>query len=422
MRTVRRGGEVPRVRGRSVLGRRAGSAALAVALATAAAACGGSGGAAAPTAEGGSVAAAHNAVRPWSRLTPLADPRAYQGPTTAKVSDADISPVTTTPHPVLPAEVVDHQGTKVTVRSTDRILALDLYGTLSATVYGLGLGPHLVGRDQSTGFPEAAKLPVVTGSTHQLNAEAILKLHPTVLVTDTTLGPWDVVLQMRSAGIPVVVVSAERGIGTVGSLVGEVAAALGVEPEGRLLAQRLDRQIAAERAQIAKVVPADPSRRPRIVFLYARGQAGVYYVFGKGSGADSLIDAVGGVDVATEAGIKGFSPLNAEALAKAEPDVILMMTLGLKSVGGVDGALRLPGVAETEAGKHRRIVDMSDYQVLSFGPLTAPVLDGLARALYAPGQDDAAKTATGAASATPTPTATATASAPAPATATGGAR
>ena len=27
---------------------------------------------------------------------------------------------------------------------------------------------------------------------------------------------------------------------------------------------------------------------------------------------------------------------------------------------------------------------MSDYQVLSFGPLTAQVLDALARALYAP--------------------------------------
>ncbi len=120
------------------------------------------------------------------------------------------------------------------------------------------------------------------------------------------------------------------------------------------------------------------------MFLYARGQAGVYYLFGKGSGTDTLIAALGGIDVATEADIEGFTPLNAEALAKTKPDVILMMSAGLESVGGVDGALKLPGVLETPAGQHRRIVDMSDYQILSFGPLTAPVLDALARAVYVP--------------------------------------
>ncbi|MEU1623672.1 ABC transporter substrate-binding protein [Streptomyces sp. NPDC005722] len=328
-------------------------------------------------------AGTHRTV-PWDQVRPLADPRSHRGPTTATVADAGITPVTRTAHPVLPATVTDVQGTEVTVTSSDRILALDLYGSLAATVQGLGLGDRLVGRDQSTGFPAAAKLPLVTRGGHQLNAEAILTLHPTVLITDTTLGPWDVVLQLRDSGVPVVVVGAKRSLDTVGTLVDEVSAALGVKAEGRLLRDRLHREIAAEQAQIAKVVPADAARRPRVMFLYARGQAGVYYLFGKGSGADSLIEALRAVDVATEAGINGFTPLNAEAMAKARPDVIMMMSEGLRSVGGVEGALSLPGVAQTPAGQHRRIVDMSDYQVLSFGPLTAQVLDALARAVYAP--------------------------------------
>ncbi|MBQ0825268.1 heme/hemin ABC transporter substrate-binding protein [Streptomyces tagetis] len=321
---------------------------------------------------------------PWSQVTPLADPRSYRGPTTATVPDADITPVTRTPRPELPATVTDAQGTKVTVRSDDRILALDLYGTLAATVYGLGLGDRLVGRDQSTGIPAAAKLPLVTSGAHQLNAEAILALHPSVLITDTTLGPWDAVLQIRDSGVPVVVVDSRRSLETVGTLVDEVAAALGVRAEGELLRKRLDKELAAEQAQIDRIVPSDAARRPRVLFLYARGQAGVYYIFGKGSGTDSLIASLRAVDVAGEAGLSGFTPLNAEAMAKARPDVILMMSEGLRSVGGVDGALQLPGVAQTPAGKHRRIVDMSDYQVLSFGPLTPRVLDALARSLYAP--------------------------------------
>ncbi len=44
----------------------------------------------------------------------------------------------------------------------------------------------------------------------------------------------------------------------------------------------------------------------------------------------------------------------------------------------------LPAVAQTDAGRHRRIVDMSDTTVLSFGPAAADVLDALAVAVYAP--------------------------------------
>jgi iron complex transport system substrate-binding protein len=323
-------------------------------------------------------------VQPWSSITPLTKPREYVGATTAVVASPLIDPVATAPRSTLPAVVTDIQGTKVTVTSTDRILALDLYGTLSATVFGLGLGDRLVGRDESTGFPQAANLPIVTGNGHQLNAEALLALHPSVLITDTTLGPWNVVLQIRDAGIPVVVVDSHRSLGNVSALVDQVSAALGVAPEGALLKAKLAQNVADERAQIDRIAPKEAANRLRVLFLYVRGQAGVYYQMGKGSGADSLIDALGAVDIASEAGVTGLSPLNAEALARMKPDVLVVMTSGLQSVGGIDGLFKLPGVAQTPAAIHRRVVDVSDFQLLSFGPLSAQVLDGLARALYAP--------------------------------------
>ncbi|RHA38067.1 heme/hemin ABC transporter substrate-binding protein [Cellulomonas rhizosphaerae] len=318
--------------------------------------------------------------------TPLADPRAFEGPSTAVVADAALDPVAQDPKPTLPATVTDSQGTTVTITDTSRILALDIYGSTSRIVYDLGLGDHVVGRDTSSSYAEIADKPLITANGHELSGESILELAPTVIITDTSLGPWDVILQMRDAGIPVVVVDSHRGIDNIGGLVRQVAGALGVPDEGERLAQRTEKAVDAKIDEIAAVAPKDPADRLRIVFLYVRGQAGVYYLFGKESGADALIDAVGGVDVATEIGWDGMKPITDEGLIKAAPDVVLVMSKGLESVGGIDGLLeRLPAVANTPAGEHRRIVDMDDTEVLSFGPSTADVLDALAVALYAPG-------------------------------------
>ncbi|PPG07119.1 hemin receptor [Rathayibacter sp. AY2B7] len=317
-------------------------------------------------------------------VAPLAEPRTATGPSTARIQAAPVEPISSGPQ-ALPASVVDAQGTAVTVADTSRILALDLYGSTSRLVFELGLGDSVVGRDLSSDFAEIADRPMVTRNGHDLAAEAILDLAPTVIITDTSLGPWDTVLQMRDAGIPVVVVGADRSIATIPSLVGEVAAALGVPERGAELAARVSASVDETIARIGAVAPADPAQRLRIAFLYVRGQSGVYYLFGEGSGADDLVRSLGGVDVAEEIGWQGMRPLTDEGLVAAAPDLVLMMTGGLDSVDGVDGLLQqVPALAQTPAGQNRRIVDMADTRILSFGPDTPRTLDALAVAIYAP--------------------------------------
>jgi iron complex transport system substrate-binding protein len=80
-----------------------------------------------------------------------------------------------------------------------------------------------------------------------------------------------------------------------------------------------------------------------------------------------------------------MKPMTDEALVAADPDLVLVMTDGLASAGGVDGLLASkPALALTTAGQNRRFVDMADGVVLGFGPRSASVLDALARAVYAP--------------------------------------
>lgn len=353
--------------------RMAAAAALSLAVLSTAA-CGGPGGAA----SGGAASAgdvSEGAASPGDRS-------GCAGPRTAE-AEGWVKPMRE-PRPRLPVTVTDFTGEAVTVDDASRILALDTYGTLAATVHALGLGDRLVGRDVSTGIPALAHLPLVTHNGHELDAEAILSLRPSVVLTDYSIGPLEVQLQLKDSGIPVVILDGNRSRDAIGPQIQAVADALGVSDAGSELAQRVEAEVRDAEAEVAAMAPGDPDERVRMVFLYMRGTSGVYYWFGQGSGADDLIDALGGVDVAEEVGLRGSRPLNAEGLVSADPELFLMMSDGLASVGGVEGLLSVPGMAETPAGSGGCVVDMSDHQILSYGPQFPHTLRALARAIYGP--------------------------------------
>lgn len=312
-------------------------------------------------------------------------PRFFQGPDTALMADSDVVPIETHPEPELPVRFTGLDDVTVEVTDTSRILALDGTGSLASIVFGLGFGPNVVGRDITTGFDSAKHLPLVMNA-HTLNAESILELNPSLILTDYSVGPYDVQLQMRNAGIPVIFFDPAENIADIPRQISDVATALGVPELGHRYVADFQTRLDDTRARIAAVAPTAEADRVRMVFLYMRGRAGVYYMYGNnpdgGPGiAGVLIEELNGVDVAGEQNWVSGS-LTAEGLMRLEPDLILMLSLGLESVGGIDGLLGVPGVAQTPAGERRRVVDMSDYEMFTWGPRTPEVLAALAQAIY----------------------------------------
>ena len=96
--------------------------------------------------------------------------------------------------------------------------------------------------------------------------------------------------------------------------------------------------------------------------------------------ADELPDEVDQRLGEIESALAAFVPLTPEALAAADPDTILVMTKGLESVGGIDGLVALPGVAQTTAGRERRVIAVDDTLLLSFGPRTGELVSRLSAA------------------------------------------
>ena len=325
---------------------------------------------------------------PLADITWLDTPRDWVGSSSAILGDVSIDPIEDNTTPSLPATVASDELTgelDVTINAADRVLALDMSGSLAATVWALGLGDRLVGRDISTTFPGVEDLPVVTGSGHAISPESVLEMRPDLLITDGTIGPLDVVLQLRDAGITVVFVREQPGLEAPAAMARSVAAIFGLPDTGEALATRITSELDTVLATIADRAPTARADKLRMVFLYIRGANGIYYLFGQESGAGDLIEGLGGIDIATEIGWTGLRPMTDEALIAANPDLILVMSDGLESVGGPEELVRLkPAIGLTSAGQNLRFVDMDDSQVLSFGPRTPSVMDALARAIYDP--------------------------------------
>lgn len=282
--------------------------------------------------------------------------------------------VDTSKPPSLPATITGSDGKQVAVTDVSRIVPLN--GDLTEIVYVLGLGQNVVGDDFTATYPAAAlKLPKI-GLQTMLSAEGILSLKPTVVIGNNDAGPPAVIDQLRSAGVPLVILKYPSTLDGVAPKIKQVAQALGVAGRGDQIAQQTQSEIDA-----AEALAKRATSHPRVAFLYLRGTQ-VQDIGGKDYGSDGLITAAGGIDAGAEAGVTGLQPLTAEALVAAKPDVILTLNGALDSVGGIDGLLKLPGVAQTPAGQNKKIVHLDDQYLLGLGPRAGLALMDLVKALH----------------------------------------
>ena len=281
--------------------------------------------------------------------------------------------------PVLPVTVTGADGDEVTVDDASRIIPVN--GDIAEVVFALGLGDQVVATDLSATYPpEADALPEV-GYQRTLLAEQILGLEPTVVVANTDAGPPEVLDQLRNAGIAVVVVDYPHDLTGPAAKIRLVAPALGVPARGEALAREVDAAIGTATDQAAERVEAAGGEPLRAAFLYLRG-TNVQQVGGRGSGVDALLEAAGVVDVGVDLGVDEFQPLTDEALLEAAPDVLVVTTTGLESVGGVDGLVEIPAVAGTPAGRDRRVIALDDQLLLGLGPRAGDALAQLVDELH----------------------------------------
>lgn len=266
-------------------------------------------------------------------------------------------------------ELNDADGNLVVVDDLSRIITLG--GTVTEIVFALGLGDNVVAVDSSSSYPaQVSDLPQV-GYQRRLSAEGVLALDPSLILATTEAGPAEAIQHFRDTGVDVLLLESDDSVESVAEKIRGFAKALDREAEGESLVVQLEADLAQARAYVQSA-----ESQPRVLFIYARG-AGAVSVAGQNTGAHTMIQLAGGEN--TIEGFEGYRPLTAEAALAAAPDVILMFTSGLQSLGGQDGLLELPGIAQTPAAQNGRIVAMDGLYLLNFGPRMGQAVLDLAK-------------------------------------------
>ena len=262
--------------------------------------------------------------------------------------------------------------------AVERIIPVN--GDLAEVVYALGLGDQVVATDISATYPAEAQATPKIGYQRALVAETIL-----VVRTDGRPGRR----QRRAAR------GARPGARRPASASSTCPTSRRSSrcprrsapsptrspcPSGaRSWSTTFEDELDAATARADAAVAA--SGRPKVLALYLRG-TNVQLVFGEGSGIDAVIAAAGGTDLGTEMGVVDNAELSTEAIVAAAPDILLVTTTGLESVGGVDGLLAIPGIDQTPAAADRRVVAFEDQYLYGLGPRTGHLVGELVDAFH----------------------------------------
>lgn len=265
----------------------------------------------------------------------------------------------------LAGTVTDAREKSVTVEAPQRIVSLG--GGVTELVFALGFGDQVVGADASSTYPASVAPLATLGYHRQVGAEGILSLAPDLVIATTDAGPPSTLAQVEAAGVPLVVLDSAPGMDGLRSRTEALSTLLDVPEAGAALL--------AKNQQALDAVGGAPVR---VMFIYARG-GGTLNVSGTDTAADTMIALAGGTNAVD--GYTGYKPLTAESAVMAAPDVLLLTTGGLASLGGVEGLLSQPGIPQTPAGKARRVVVMDDLYLLGFGPRTGDAARELSKKL-----------------------------------------
>lgn len=236
---------------------------------------------------------------------------------------------------------------------------------LTEMIFALGEGKTLVGVDLSSTYPDSAKQIKTVGYHRALSPESIIAMNPDLVIHSNDIGPETVIPQITKVGLKIKTFGSANTIDSAKMTLKELANFYGVPEKADAIIKQMDASIntAADSLKAMHL-----TKKPKVMIIHFGRASNIYFVMsGRNGVGDKMIELAGGETAIYDA--KGAKQLSAEAIAAANPDVIIATDFGFDQMGNMDKFIAgVPGVALTNAGKNKNIIRFEEHDLVYFGP------------------------------------------------------
>lgn len=263
-----------------------------------------------------------------------------------------------------PLTLTDASGTAVTLnKKPERIISIA--PSVTEVLFAIGAGQRVVGVDDWSNEPKEAQSVTRVGGM-DANIEKIVSLKPDIVFAGWTLSR-PTIESLRAANI-VVFASEPRSIDETIEHIRTLGRVLDQSAQAQSVISTMEQERSDVRTRVAML---QEEQKKRVYIEFSAG-----WTVGPGEFMDELLREAGGVNIATT---PGWHEINAEAVVKARPDVIVYST----GVEQLENMIRSrPGWQQLPAIQNERLIGIEDNLLSRPGPRITKGLLSLAQGLY----------------------------------------
>jgi iron complex transport system substrate-binding protein len=308
------------------------------------------------------------------QTTPTSAPLATEAPVTempATEAAATKAPVTEVPV-TSTLTFTDGLGREVTLNGPAQQI-VSIAPSNTEILFAIGAGDQVIGRDQFSDYPEAAKSVTDIGSAfEELNTELIVSLKPD-LVLAAEINTPEQVKALEDLGVTVYYLNNPHTLEEMYGNLEIVAQLTGHEAEAATLIESLKQRVAAVDEKIAPI-----SSRPSVFYELDSTDPAKPFTAGKDTFITLLIERAGGHNIAAD--LEGYPQMSLEQIVAADPTMIILGD----SMWGVtpEAVASRPGWENLSAVKNGQVVPFEDNLVSRPGPRLVDGLEQLAKLLH----------------------------------------
>lgn len=303
-------------------------------------------------------------------ITLLAGCASQSTPTTAPV--ATEASATEAPTASATLTFTDGLGRTVTLDGpAQRIVSIAPSNT--EILFAIGAGNQVVGRDEYSDDPEAARSVTNIGSAFdELNTEMIVSLEPDLVLAANINAP-EQVKALENLDITVYYLNNPLTLEEMYGNLEIVAQLTGHEAEAAELIESLKERVAAVDEKIA-----DVSSHPSVFYELDSTDPSKPWTAGKGTFITLLIERAGGANIAAD--LESYPQMSLEQIVAADPEYIILGD----SMWGITPEMvaSRPGWENLSAVKNEKVVPFDDDLVSRPGPRLVDGLEELAKLMH----------------------------------------